>query len=93
MRDTAESPYGMAPLPAWFINEKGEIRWAFNFLSSNIQYDSKKTHLVVSMANDLNPPSKYGCKIEEVETKNFFHSERDCQIEIIRRERFEKKGK
>ena len=92
MKDTTESPYGM-PMPAWFINKEGEIRWVCKFLDCDIQYDSIKTHLVVSMENSLNPPSKSRCKIEEVETKNFFHSERDCQIEIIRRERFEKKGK
>jgi len=76
----------------WFVNSKKEVRWVHTFVRKDIEYDNDITHLVVSMDNNLNPAwinnKGDGCVLEEESTKNFFPSERDCQMEIIRRERF-----
>ena len=74
----------------WFINENNEIRWVCQFVSKNIEYDYSTTHIVVSMANNLNSPYLKGCLLEEVNTKDFFETKKECQFEIIRRERFDK---
>lgn len=84
----------MEQVKKWFINDKNEVRWVHTFIRINIEYDNDITHLVVSMKNNLNEAwinnKGDGCILEEIKTKNFFSTKEDCQIEIIRRERFEK---
>ena len=79
----------------WFINDNKAIRWTHTFVRKHIEYDNMVTHLVVSMGNDLNAAwinnRGEGCVLEEIDIKNFFLTKEDCQMEIIRRERFETK--
>lgn len=78
----------------WFISCNNEIRWVHTFVRKNIKYDYNTTHLVVSMDNDLNDAwfngKGDGCILEEINIKHFFDTKRDCEMEIIRRERFGK---
>jgi len=78
----------------WFINDKGQIRWVHTFIRKHIQHDDGTSHLVVSMNNNLNGAwindKGDGCILEYADIKSFFPSKEACQMEIIRRERFEK---
>jgi len=76
----------------WFITKKGEIRWVKCFITENIEWDNGITHLVVSMHNNLNEANRVSdVSIESADIKDFFPNLKDAQMEIIRRERFEKK--
>lgn len=73
----------------WFIAEDNTVRWVKVFININIRWDNGQTHLVVSMNNDLNAAHRPSdVKVESVDTKNFFKSKQEAQMEIIRRERF-----
>ena len=77
----------------WCINKNNEIRYVSTYVRENISYDYHTTHLVVTMNNSYDSPCLKGCKLEEVDIKDFFETEKDCKIEILIRERFNNKTK
>jgi len=73
----------------WFITKDGKsVNWVQSYIRKNISYDNGTNHCVVAMDNNCNYPDAYGCRIEEVNIKDFFNSVKEAQMEIIRRERF-----
>jgi len=75
----------------WFIDDKGKVRWVHTFIEKNIEWDNCTTHLIVSMENNLNQPCRVNeLKVESIDTENFFETEKETQMEILRRERFDK---
>lgn len=75
----------------WFISKDSETRWVKVFINKNIKWDHCGTHLVVSMDSDLNEAHKLNdVRVESIDIKNFFNTKEESQMEIIRRERFEK---
>ncbi len=75
----------------WCINKENEIRYVSTFVREHINYDYKTTHLVVTMDNQHNPPCLKGCRLEEIDSNSFFETKKECQIEILIRERFNTK--
>ncbi len=76
----------------FFITSQNTVRWIKVFITKYIQCDDATTHLIVSMnnnQNEANQPSD--CKIESVEPRDCFETLKEAQLEIIRRERFERK--
>ena len=74
----------------WFITKDGKnVHWVQSYIKKNIEYDNKINHCIVAMDNNFNSPGKFGCRIEEINIKDFFSTEKEAQLEIIRRERFE----
>lgn len=76
----------------FFIAKDNEIRWIKVFITQNVEFDNHTEHIVVSMGNNLNAAtSPKDCLIEGVDIKDCFGSVREAQLEIIIRERFDKK--
>ena len=76
----------------FFITKDNKVRWVKVFITENIEWDDGKTHLVVSMENNLNEANRPSdCKIESIDVGEFFETLKEAQYEIIRKERFEKK--
>ena len=74
----------------WFITEDNKnVHWVQSYIRKDIEYDNIFNHCIVAMDNNLNLPDKYGCRIEEINARNFFITEKEAQLEIIRRERFD----
>jgi hypothetical protein len=72
------------------VNNNLSIRWVHTFIKKDIKWDTKNTHLVVSMKNNFNvPTSPEDCLIENIDVKDFFATEKDAKIEILLRERFD----
>lgn len=71
----------------WFITDKKEIRYIHTVLKKD---DEAAVLFVVSMANNYNCPCYANTKLEYANYSNCFESLKECQFEIIRRERFEK---
>lgn len=79
------------PRERWFIKD-GKVRWIKTFINADIHWDNGKTHLVFSMDNSYNEPHRPNDgTVESVDTKDCFLTQKEAQMEIIRRERFEKK--
>lgn len=91
-RDNRAGSEMVAREKRFFITKNNTVRWVKQFITKNISWDSGKTHLVVSMNNNLNEANRAtDCKVESADVNDFFETERDAQLEIFRRERFEKK--
>lgn len=73
----------------WFLTENDDIRWAHTFLKEE-DYEGMISYLVVSMDNNFNGVG-LSAKIEEIEAKRFFKTQREAQLEILIKERFNKK--
>jgi hypothetical protein len=73
----------------WFLTEKNEIRYLHTVIIAKKEDDET---LAVTMENPYNCPDTRNTRIEWVNEHDFFDSLKDCQFEIIRRERFEPKG-
>lgn len=75
----------------WFISDEKEVRWVHTFITKDEKFDDGTIHLVVSMENELNQPCRPDdVAIESVDINDFFHTEKEAQLEIIRQERFDK---
>jgi hypothetical protein len=74
-----------------YVIAGNKVKYVCKFLRKYIEYDNKTTNLAVTMENSYNQPCVSNTKIEEYDVDDFFMNEHDAQMEIIRRERFEKK--
>jgi FKBP-type peptidyl-prolyl cis-trans isomerase 2 len=75
----------------FFITKENTVRWIKVFITKDIQWDNGTTHLVVSMHNNLNEANRPSdVKIENVRPQDCFGTVKEAQLEIMRRERFEK---
>lgn len=79
------------PTKSWFITKEEGKYYCFFVVCvvrSVIEYDDVVNCLVVYMQNELNAPDSRNCKLAEFPVGDFFHTKKEAQIEIIRRERF-----
>lgn len=77
----------------FYITRNGKsVRWIKQFINPNIIWDGGVvTHLVVTMENSYNEAHRPNdVKVESVYAKDCFSSQEKAEMEIIRRERFER---